>query len=278
MTGVHGAQVEELDDGTGLLQLGGVVRRGGKLLEDLAPHTGRRLLLLDDGAVAKVAFDKELRLFVADENIAAADVVEPPLHQRFYARLILLGSGAGRGERRRYGRDKGIGVRRYQVFGKLDKLGVKATNVAILGSPIPGEIRLVLVSKMTCKAEGGCLLGENAYMYVKSQDGVLSPCPFQPSDFGLQLVLRLRSPGLLLLLVLLVLRWLLLLSLLPVVLSLLPVVLSLMLRMVVWSVSVFLRRCRRQPLLSGPEALMGFLWLLLCDEPPSVRLLDGLGG
>lgn len=117
-------------------------------------------------------------------------------------------------------------------------------------------------------------------MYVKSQDRVLSPCPFQPSDFSLQLVLRLRSSGLLLLLVLLVLRLLLLLSLLPMVLSLLrwPVVLPLVLRIVVWSVSVFLRRRRRQPLLSGPEALLGLLWLLLCDEPPGVRLLDGLGG
>lgn len=101
-------------------------------------------------------------------------------------------------------------------------------------------------------------------MYVKSQDGVLAPCPFQPSNFGLQLVLRLGSLGLLLLLlVLMVLRRLLLLPLLPMVLSLLPVVLSLMLRIVMWLVSVFLGRRRRQPLLSGPEALMGLLWLLL---------------
>ena len=113
-------------------------------------------------------------------------------------------------------------------------------------------------------------------MHVKSQDRVLSPCPFQPGDFGLQLVLGLRSPGLLLLLVLR-LRLRLWLPLLSMVLSLLAV-LSLMLRIVVWSVFVVLGRRGRQPLLSGPEALMGLPGLLLRGEPPGVRLLDGLGG
>ncbi|KAL1844601.1 hypothetical protein VTK73DRAFT_2187 [Phialemonium thermophilum] len=133
--GVHGAQVEQLDDGPRLLQLGGVVGRRGELLEDLAAHAGGGLLLLDHGAVAEVALDEQAHLVVVHEDLVAAHVVEPALHERLDPDLVLLGAGAGRRQGRGHGGHEGLWVRGYEVLGELHKFGVEAAHISVLGGP-----------------------------------------------------------------------------------------------------------------------------------------------
>ncbi len=110
MPGIHGAQIEEFHDRPGFLQLGCVVGRWGELFEDLPAYTSRRLLLFHHRAVTKVALDKQLHLLIPDEDLTATDIVEPALHERFYADLILLRPGASRCQGGRHGRHNSLRV------------------------------------------------------------------------------------------------------------------------------------------------------------------------
>jgi hypothetical protein len=77
---IHGSEIERLNDGTSLEKLGSIIGRRSKLLDVLAANTCSRLLAPDDGAVAKIALDKEDHLLIAHENVVGADSVQPALH------------------------------------------------------------------------------------------------------------------------------------------------------------------------------------------------------
>jgi hypothetical protein len=94
MPSIHGAEVKEFDNRASLLQLRGIIRWWRELLEYLPAHTGSRLFLFHHRAVTEVALDKKLHFLVPDENIARADIVEPPLHQRLDPSLVLFCPGA----------------------------------------------------------------------------------------------------------------------------------------------------------------------------------------
>ena len=138
MTRIHGAEVEQFDDRTSVLQLGGVIRGWRKLLENLAADSCRGLLLLDHGTVAKVALDKEDHLVVAHQDLVAADIVEPALHQGLDAGFIFVGTGACRCQGGRNRGNECLGVRRYEVFGKLDELGMQSADIAVLSGTEAG--------------------------------------------------------------------------------------------------------------------------------------------
>jgi hypothetical protein len=101
VAGIHRTEVKQLDNGTSLCELRGIIRRRGELLQNLPADTGRGLLPLHQRAIAKVAFHKEHHLVVPHQNLVAADVVEPSLHQSLDAILVLLGTGASRRDRGR---------------------------------------------------------------------------------------------------------------------------------------------------------------------------------
>ena len=75
VSGIHGTEVEKLDDRPGLLEFGGVIRGRGELFKNLAAHAGCGLLLFDHGAVTKVALDKEHHFVVTHKHLIAANVV-----------------------------------------------------------------------------------------------------------------------------------------------------------------------------------------------------------
>jgi len=139
VSSIHGAEVKKLDNRTRLLQLGGIVGRRRKLLEDLPPHTSCRLLLLYYRAVAEVALNKQLHFLVPDENIAYTNVIKPPLHQRLDPGLILLSPRASRSQRWRDSRNDCLGICRDQVLCKFDKFGMETSNIAILRGSISGQ-------------------------------------------------------------------------------------------------------------------------------------------
>lgn len=124
MTRIHGTKVEQLNNWARLLQLGGIIGWRSKLLQDLAAHTSRGLLLLDHGAVAEVTLGKKNHLVIPHQDLVAADIVEPALHQSLDASLILVGSGTSRGKRWWHSRHDGFGVCGYEVLSELDEFGV----------------------------------------------------------------------------------------------------------------------------------------------------------
>ena len=77
----HGTQVEGLDNWACGGQLGCVVWGRRKLLDHLAAHAGGGLLPAHNRAVAKIALNKEHHLLVADQDIVAANDVEPTLER-----------------------------------------------------------------------------------------------------------------------------------------------------------------------------------------------------
>lgn len=139
---VHGAQIEELHDRPRLRQLRGVVWWRSELLKQFPSHTGSGLPLLYHWAVAKVALHEEDYLIVSSKDLIATNVIEPPLHHRFYSDLVLVSACAS--GRQRWGNswDDRIGVCRDQVLGQLNKFGVQAPDIAELCSSKFGEVGL----------------------------------------------------------------------------------------------------------------------------------------
>ena len=103
LAGLHGVQVEQLDNGPGLGQLWRVIGRRGELLDILPPHAGGGLLAPHDGAVAKVTLDKKDHLLITHKHIIGADVVQPALHQGLDSCLIFFSANTGSSKRGRYG-------------------------------------------------------------------------------------------------------------------------------------------------------------------------------
>lgn len=122
VSSIHGAKIKQLHDRPGIGKLGSVIGRGSKLLEDLSPDAGGGLLHLDHGAVAEIAFNKKDHLIIPHQGLAAADVAQPPLHERLDTDFVLLCAGAGGGQRSRNGGNKRFGIGGYKVLRELDKL------------------------------------------------------------------------------------------------------------------------------------------------------------
>ena len=144
MAGVHRAEVEELDGRARLLQLGGVVGRRRELLQDLAAHARSGLLHLDHGAVAEVALDEEDHLVIPHEHFVAANVVEPPLHQRLDPCFVLIRPHARRGSSKRDIGYEGFGIGRYEMLGKFLEFGVESAHITVLRSPESRKVGLDL--------------------------------------------------------------------------------------------------------------------------------------
>lgn len=142
MASIHSPQIKQLHYRPRIGQLGRIIRRRSKLLEDLPPDASGGLLHLDHGAVSEVALNKEHHLIVPHQGLVAADVVEPSLHEGLDATLVLLGSSAGGCEGGRDGRNEGFGIGGYEVFGELDEFGVETADVAILRGAESGEVGL----------------------------------------------------------------------------------------------------------------------------------------
>ena len=110
MAGIHRSQVEELYSRPRFCKLRGIVWRRRKLLQYLPPNAGRWLFPLHQGAVSKIAFNKQNHLIVLHEYLAAAHIVEPALHERLDPILVLVSASAGRRDGGRNSGDQGFGV------------------------------------------------------------------------------------------------------------------------------------------------------------------------
>ena len=140
---LHGAQVKRLDGRASLEQLRSIVRRRSELLNVLAPDTGGGLPESDNRTVARVAFDEEDSLLVANENVVGTDCVQPPLHGGLDSDLVLVGADSCRGDGRRNSRDKGVRIGRDQVVGVLLELGMRSSHSPELCGAEPRKVGLV---------------------------------------------------------------------------------------------------------------------------------------
>lgn len=132
LSGIQGIQVECLDGRSCLVQFRRVIRRRRELLQNLTTYACRRLLHTHNRAVAEIRLNKEDHLFVAHQNLVAADIVQPALYGCFDSYLIFVSAGAGRREGRRNCWNEGLRIRGYQVVGELDEFGMRASDIAEL--------------------------------------------------------------------------------------------------------------------------------------------------
>ena len=142
LSGIHGAQVKRLDDWAGVEQFGSVIGRRGKLLDVLASHARRRLLESNNRTITSVTLDEKDSLLIANEDVIAADVVQPGLHSSLDSDLILIGADTCRGDWGRNGGDKSVGVGRNEMVGVFLNLGMGSSHGPELGSAEPGEVGL----------------------------------------------------------------------------------------------------------------------------------------
>jgi hypothetical protein len=139
---VHGAQIEELDNRPRIRQLWGVVRWRSELLQQFPSHTGSGLFFLYHWAVAKVALHEKNHLVVSSKDLVAADVIEPPLHQRLDSDFVLVSTRPSGCKRWGDGWNERLRIRGNQMLGQLDELGVQAPDITELGGSKIGEIGL----------------------------------------------------------------------------------------------------------------------------------------
>lgn len=111
LTRIHGAEIEHLYNRSSVLQLRSVIRGRCKLFENLAANPRRRLLHLDDRTIAKVALDEKNYFIIVNKDLIPKHVVEPPLHRRLDADLILVSPCPGGRQRRRDCRHESFWVR-----------------------------------------------------------------------------------------------------------------------------------------------------------------------
>lgn len=149
---LHGVEVEQLDDRSGLGQFRRVIGRWCELLDVFASHTGGRLLAPNNRAVTEITFDEEDHLFIADENFVAAHDVEPPLYRGLDARLVLIGADASRSNCRGNSRHEGLWVGRDQVLLQLDEFGVEAPDIAELSGAELGQVCLYGIMSLVLSA------------------------------------------------------------------------------------------------------------------------------
>ena len=181
VTSIHRAQIEELDSWSSICQLGSIVWRGSKLLEDLPANACRRLLHLDKWAVAKIALHEQDHLVVPHQDLAAADVVEPALHRRFDAVLVLIGACSGGSHGRRDSWHESLRIGGDEMLTQLDELGMQPPDISILGGSERGQVCLWYVNRPHQQRNV-----RGAYVNVEAKDRVLLPGPFQARNLGLQ--------------------------------------------------------------------------------------------
>lgn len=85
----HGRKIELLHNWPGIVELGRIIWRRRKLLDNFPSNPCGGLFHPNDRTVTRIALDKENHLFISHQDLVAADVIEPSLHGSLDSRFIL---------------------------------------------------------------------------------------------------------------------------------------------------------------------------------------------